>query len=305
MTRPNFFLVGAPKCGTTALDSYLKSHPEVFVSARKELHFFGSDLKFASRPGVENYLANFQTANGKPRVGESSVWYLYSRRAADEIYAFAPHASIIVMLRNPVDLLHSLHSQMVFTAKDDIADFAEALDAEDDRKRGLRLPTVIQTHTIANYDPKIFYYREIIKFSEQLERYYRVFGRGRVHVILYDDFKRKTAEVYRHALEFLGVDPVYQPGFPVINDNKSVRQHTLQRLLHYPPKPLLTAARVLLPRGRLRAAVKSQLLRLNTARQKRRPLEPELRLRLTNEFRPEVERLSDMLGRDLSDWTTA
>jgi hypothetical protein len=164
---------------------------------------------------------------------------------------------------------------------------------------------VTQTRVITNYDPKIFYYREIVKFCEQLERYYRTFGKDRVHVIVYDDFKRDTASVYRQTLDFLGVDATFQPSFPVINDNKSVRQHTVQRLLHYPPKPLLSAAKVLLPRSELRSALKSRLLRLNAARQQRVPLPCELRMRLTNAFRPEVDRLSSLLKRDLAQWSAA
>jgi hypothetical protein len=109
--KPNFFLVGAPKSGTTAMVQYLATHPDIFM-AKKEMHFFGGDLRFRApfyRHNLNEYLAEFQGCNGHCRVGEASVWYLLSSQAASEIYAFKPAANIIVMLREPVEMLYSLY----------------------------------------------------------------------------------------------------------------------------------------------------------------------------------------------------
>jgi len=144
MRTPDFFIVGAPKCGTTAMSDYLRQHPEIYMPQRKEPHFFGSDLD-APYPyfirDKEQYFSLFAEAKDEKRVGEASVWYLYSKRAAFEIKEFCPTASIIIMLRNPVDMIYSLHSQRLFTGNEDIPDFEEALEAEEDRKRGLRIPS--------------------------------------------------------------------------------------------------------------------------------------------------------------------
>ena len=93
--KPNFFIVGAPKCGTTSLHEYLQRHPDVFMPFFKEPHFFGSDLvrlplsrQFRAKPG--RYLKLFRDARGEKRIGESSPWYLASQRAADEIHAYDP-----------------------------------------------------------------------------------------------------------------------------------------------------------------------------------------------------------------------
>src|SRR6476661_1903979 len=93
--RPDFFIVGAPKCGTTAMNDYLRQHPQIFMPERKDISYFGMDLKF-ERPRIsgEEYLSLFRGANGALRVGESSVWYLYSRTSAQEIKSFSPAASI-------------------------------------------------------------------------------------------------------------------------------------------------------------------------------------------------------------------
>src|SRR5665647_751711 len=113
LKRPDFFIVGAPKCGTTAMNNYLAQHPDVFM-AQKEIHYFGSDLKMRVKVSESEYLNYFQNAEEKKLIGEASVWYLFSEKAAAEIKAFSPQAKIIIMLRDPIDVLHSLHSQHLF-----------------------------------------------------------------------------------------------------------------------------------------------------------------------------------------------
>ena len=143
--RPNLFLVGAPKSGTTALATYLGEHPEVFM-APWELNFFGTDLSFRTATGapshirLAHYLSTFSSHAGERYRGDHWSCYLYSARAAEEIRDFAPDARIVVMLRNPVDQMHSQHSEMLYQGDEDIRDFAEALDAEGDRALGRRIP---------------------------------------------------------------------------------------------------------------------------------------------------------------------
>src|ERR671927_280038 len=138
--RPDFFIVGAPKCGTTALYVYLKAHPQIFMPFLKEPHFFGRDL--SSRYGrmtLADYLALFAGAKNDQRVGEASSWYLYSRTAAREIKEFSA-ADIIVIFRNPIDMMYAQHSQLLFQRQEEIVDFKEALAAESERRQGHRIP---------------------------------------------------------------------------------------------------------------------------------------------------------------------
>ncbi|MGH7858384.1 MAG: sulfotransferase, partial [Candidatus Binatia bacterium] len=118
---PDFFIVGAPKCGTTAMNDYLAQHPDVFVPARKEMHFFGCDLVFTiPRITRDEYLQAFANWRGQKRIAEASVWYLYSRTAVREIREFSPAARILVMLRQPVDMMYSLHSQRIYNGTEDL-----------------------------------------------------------------------------------------------------------------------------------------------------------------------------------------
>jgi hypothetical protein len=299
MRKPDFFIVGAPKCGTTAMNDYLKQHPEIFIPEAKELHFFGTDLEFnRPRRTQEEYLSYFAGVKSEKRVGEASVWYLYSRNAANEMKRFSPSADIIIMLRNPVDVLYSQHSQFLYNGNEDIIDFESALNAGDDRKKGLRIP-----HT-ASFVEGLFY-RETAKYTPQIQRYLDVFDWENVHIIIFDDFKSDTAKTYRETLRFLEVSLDFQPDFEVVNPNKRVRSIVL-RYFYQPPAQtkrwLWLVKAFLMPRS-VRRALRQGLKQYNTIYVPRPPLDPELRKRLQTEFAPEVERLSQLLGRDLTHWS--
>ncbi|HZX13259.1 MAG TPA: sulfotransferase domain-containing protein [Thermodesulfobacteriota bacterium] len=304
MRIPDFFIVGAPKCGTTAMQDYLSQHPEIFMPEvkpplflGKEFHFFGSDLKFI-RPTLtkEKYLSYFQEAKNEKRVGEASTWYLYSKRAAYEIKEFNPSASIIIMLRNPVDMIYSVHSQALYNGDEDIDDFKTALDAEPDRKSGLRLPKRVVVPV------ERFFYREVGQYTEQVKRYSDVFGSGNVLVIIFDDFKANTAKIYKETLRFLGVNEDFQPVFEIINSNKRARTKFLASLLRNPPQIAQSLAKLVIPQ-QLRQGLFETLKRYNTIYEPRPPMNPELRKSLQSEFAGEIERLSELLGRDLAHWT--
>jgi len=295
MRRPDFFIVGAPKCGTTAMQDYLGQHPDIFMPEMKEAHFFGADLDApVFFRDEKKYLALFTKAQNERRVGEASVYYLYSKRAATEIKAFAPDASIIAMLRNPVEMIYSLHSQRLYNGNEDIEDFEAALDAEEDRKRGLRLPK--DRHLLAG-----LFYRDVAKYSDQLQRYIETFGREKLKVIIFDELKRNTAEVYKDTCLFLGVDPTFNPLIRVINGNKGVRSVTYRNII-FRPSVLRTVARRVIPDTPRRKIIKV-LERVNLKYEERPPMNPELKQRLKEEFRPEVEKLSHLLGRDLTYWS--
>ena len=141
MNKPSFFIVGAPKCGTTSLCKYLEQHPDIFIPSIKELYYFCTDSTGKKRANtLEEYLSFFEGGKGK-LCGEGSVWYLFSKEAASEIYKFNPEAKIIIMLREPVSLMYSLHSMHLANgSNEDILDFKLALEAEEDRKQGKRIP---------------------------------------------------------------------------------------------------------------------------------------------------------------------
>jgi hypothetical protein len=295
VTRPDFFIVGAFKSGTTALYEYLRRHPQVFMPFLKEPHFFGDDLtRHYGRMSLSEYLALFRDAQPGQRVGEASTWYLYSTTAPRQIAQFSPQAQIIILLRNPVDVMYAQHGQLRFRADEDLADFASALEAESARQHGERLPPPPAR-------PETLFYRHSVQFADQVERYLDTFGRDRVHVVLFDDLVTDTAATYRVVLEFLGVDPTFRPDFAVHNESKRVRSGTLQRLIYNPPAPVRGAASVL-RRYPLVHRARDVVLSMNSRAEGRQRMDPRLRSQLLDEFAPEIERLSTVINRDLSGW---
>lgn len=299
MARPDFFIVGAPKCGTTSLYTYLMAHPQVFMPQRKEPKFFGRDL--AIRPDwcvrdERSYQRLFAPAGAAAvAVGEASPYYLFSRTAAREIHDYAPEARIIVMLRQPVDMLFSLHAQFLWNCNENIPDFAEALAAEPDRAAGRRIPPEASI-------PQALAYRQMGAFSAQVQRCFEVFGRRRVHVILFDDFVADAAAACRAVLRFLSVDDTLVPDVRARNRAKPVQGRWLRRLIVRHPLARRTC-HILVP-ARPRRALNDWLARAAARVGPRRTLDGRLRATLTEQFRPEIERLGDLLERDLSVWLT-
>lgn len=302
MRKPDFFLVGAPKCGTTAMAQYLAARPDIFM-ARKEMHFFGSDLHFRRqfyRRNLEQYLAEFEGWKDQARGGEASVWYLFSKRAAAEIKEFNPNARIVIMLRDPVEMLHSMYYTFRWDGNEHLPTFEEALAASEDRRAGKRIKR--QAYFLQG-----LVYGEIARFAEQVRRYFNSFGRERVHVVVYDDLAVDINAVYRHTLDFLEVNSTrVENYFDPINSNKFVKSSAMRTIMS---EPLLRSAtlaiRPLLPRfifGALQK-VDEKLRKMNSRDGQRPPLAPELRQRLQREYAPEVDRLSELLGRDLTHWS--
>jgi hypothetical protein len=295
---PNLFVVGAPKCGTTALHVYLKAHDDVFMTDWKEPHYFSKDLHTINGRSMreEDYFALFAAADAEKWVGESSPSYLLSKSAAAALKRFSPDARIIVMLRDPVEVMYAFHATQLQMGVESVGDFEEALGLEEARRNGEQLPAV-RSGLLEN-----LFYREVVRFTDQVKRYFDAFGRDRVHVIIYDDLKRDTAVTFEAVLRFLGLLPQSRLEFQKVNENVSPRSVTINNFLWNPPRSLRRLARALVPDAARRKLVVS-LLDLNKETRSRSPMPDQLRLRLQREFAPEVERLSALLNVDLTHWS--
>lgn len=299
--KANLFIVGAPKCGTSAMTQYLAAHPDIYM-ARKEMHFFGQDLRFGPqfyRRDLKAYLGEFQDWNGQRWAAEASVWYLFSTSAAREIKEFNPDARIIIMLRKPSEMLHSLYHQFSYDGNEHLPSFEEALRAQDDRRAGRRLNP--QTYLAQG-----LVYHDTVRYTEQVRRYFDAFGRDNVKVILFDDFVADVPAIYRETLEFLGLEQSPTPAeFKVVNPAKKVRSHFLRAILNSPRiRSAALAARPCIPRWVLSGLqrLEAGLRQSNTRNMRCSPLSPELRAQLDGEFAHEVERLGQLLGCDLTHW---
>ncbi len=303
---PDTFFIGHPRSGSGLLDSYLSGHPDLFM-ARKELHYFGADLRYHDPPrSLENYLEHFHGAGTATRVGEASTWMLISERAAGEVKAFCAanntaEPRILLMLREPTSWLHSLHSHLVFTGDEDIVDFQEALDAEPDRAEGRRLPPYsIPANATA--------YRAHTRYAAQVQRWFEAFGRDRVMVLINDDFRDDSAQVFDAVLRFLGLNVDFAGKDEVLaasqrsrNSNRTVRSAAIRRFVNQPSQRRVLEGVDPAPIPGVGLAIRA-LRRGNIIYADRAPMDPAVKARLQRTLLPEIEALEALLDRDLSPW---
>jgi hypothetical protein len=299
--RPNFFILGAPKCGTTALSEYLRRHDRIFVSTPKEPHYFCDDFDYYYAPGrrtQEHYLRLFAEADERHLVvGEASVWYLYSATAARNIMAFDPTARVVVMVRNPLELVPSLHSQLSYTLDETEPDPAVAWGLQEARRRGEGLPATVRV-------PEFLQYGEAARLGAQVRRVLDVVPRAQVKVLVFDDLRADAGAVYRETLGFLGVPDDGRSEFPRINENKVHRAGGLARLTQRPPSALVSVAKGVKRIARVeRLGVLERLRRRNREVTRREEISPEFAHALREYFRDDVAELGDLIDRDLSAWT--
>jgi len=300
MPKPNFFIVGAPKSGTTALSEYLREHPNVFMCHPKEPFYFATDFpKYASShvKTEEQYVELFNKANkDQYMIGEASAIYLYSEQAIQNIRVFSPEAKIIVMLRNPVDLVYSMHSQLLYSRDEDVIEIQKAWELTSERKQGLRIPKLCR-------DRKSLYYDEVAKLGSQLERLMKIFPNEQIKIIFAEDFFNNTKAVYQDVLEYLGVLDDKRTDFPKINQNKHHRLGWLANVTQHPPKKL-TNMMMKLKRiiGLEHIGILRTLRKINRSEIPRQALPDKFKIKLTQAYYDEVVKLSRLTGRDLSHW---
>jgi hypothetical protein len=223
MRKPNFFIVGAPKCGTTWLYHFLNMHPSVFMPQAKEPHHFNTDSDFRWYPQRDAYEALFAGAPDEAlAIGEASVWYLHSRVAAANILAYQPQARFIAMVRNPLRLAPSMHRQLLFNQFEDVEDFATSWALQSERAAGRRIPKRCVS-------PDILQYRSTCALGSQVEHLIETVGRERVHIILHDDMRIDPAAIYRDVLSFLNLPGWSPPEFKVVHAARERRNVWLKR----------------------------------------------------------------------------
>jgi len=286
---PNFFILGAPKCGTTPMAAWLGQHPGVFIPATKEPHFFNTDdtQDVATLDAYERLFAGATAAHGA--IGEASVWYLSSAVAVANILRHQPDARFIVMLRNPVDMAPALHAEMLISGQENVRDFRAAWSLQDDRRHGRRVPALSRGR-------RRFVYADVCALGTQLQRLLAAVPRERVLTILLDDVIADPRGQYVRALRFLGVDDDGRADFPAYNRARAIRWPALTRAL-------FLAIRIKDRMGiRLNAGVWGRVADWNVVESPRDTLPPDTSDMLRRHFADEVALLGRQLDRDLQHW---
>jgi hypothetical protein len=273
LTLPNFLIIGAVRSGSSALTTYLRQHPQVFMSERKELEFF--DVYFDR--GLEWYGQWFKGAGDSSAIGEASPSYMYDELAPRRIADVLPEARLIAILRNPVDRAYSHYWRVRSRGREPLS-FTEAIEAEP-----ARLASVdVSIRRRVSYLDRGRYFDQLIRVSDHVPR-------DRVEVLIFEELLANPERVYGGLCEFLGIDDAFRPsnlGRPV-GRHKTYRSSGLLRL-----------------NRRVPVRVERAIRRWNEKLSPYPAMDASLRRELLARFEPETAALEAWLGRDLSVWRT-
>ena len=196
---PNLFIVGAPKCGTTAWAEYLGAHPDIFFPAYKDQCFFALDLpNFRLTRTEADYAEMYAEVGDAKVIGEASAMYLFSAAAAGAIRNHDPASKILIFLREQEDFLPSLHNQFLREFAEEIEDFETVW-----RLSGQRPPATIPTTCL---EPRTLDYAAMGRFREQVERYLAAFPADQLRVIRFSDWIADPRTTYLEILDFLALE---------------------------------------------------------------------------------------------------
>lgn len=297
---PNFFIIGAPKSGTTALYDAIKQHPGIFMSPVKEPHFFafkgmppisqgpaGSYFNRATVWELHKYALLFARASKEQAIGEASTTYLSSPLAAQRIRKNLPRSRIVAVLRHPADRAYSYYTFMRQNNVEPECTFESGLALEDKRKKEGWFSGL--------------YYKTNGFYHNQLSVYYECFPRKQIKVYLYEDWRANPHAMLRDLFEYLEVDQGFMPETYRSNVTrlpKSRRLHRWATNLGQPERrsSLLNSVVIRPVSSALRQIDKAFNLGSPP------PLDPETRARLTIDYREDILKLQDLIGRDLSSW---
>lgn len=294
--RPNLFLVGAQKCGTSALAGWLGQHPEVFMSFPKEpgyLAFGEAGYPYLDGHGHPSpasqwvvrseaeYLKLFAAATQRI-IGEASTWYLARPGTAQAITRFSPDARVIVMLRDPVQRAYSAWCHARSDLLEPCETFATALAAE--AQRG---------------DVEfLLRYRQMGLYSEALAHYQATFDPDRLLVLFHEDLRSEPLSTWRTVADFLGIRHEPLPAFEHrYNTSGQPRSALVQRVLN--SHRLKGIVRRVLPHNvamRIKAGVDARNL------EQLPPLDAASSAELAAFFRDDAARVAMLTGRNLDNW---
>lgn len=291
MIQPDFLVIGAYKSGTTALHHYLRAHPDVFVPARKEPNYFAFADQVApfDHPAAAesvrtraNYERLFAGAQAGQKLGEVSPAYLAIASTCDRIRATAPGALLIAVLRNPVERAYSDYLMYRRKGLEHEEHFLNALRQQTDRDPAI--------------DPTSHYISSGM-YCEQLSVYFEAFDRAQLHVVLHEDLSKDRDRVLRDIFTFIGVDPRVTIAEQAPSNVSGVPAGLPMRLAYGIRNRFKDQLRLVVPpsvKRRLDASLERRLIR--------EPLPAEARAWLSDLYRPDIQRLADLLNRDLSSW---
>ena len=286
----DFFIAGAPKCGTSSLAHYLSQHPHVCFSTPKEPGYFAVNHPESRLTVTEKeYRKTFACSSKHKQInGEGSTIYLYSGSAFKEIMAHNPKARVIVMLRNPVELAYSLFLQLRHTADEQEFVFIDAWNKFSERKK----------HTPGK---SLLLYKDVVSLGSQVRELLATVPEKQVFIGFLEDFKLNPPKTYKKILDFLNLPDDNRKEFEVINSSGDHRNIFAKHLFLFVTKNrtlYMLAIKVVrqfrIPNWLVNSIHKSPAKKIEKF------IPSEVRKSIAQELENEVKILSSLVNRDLS-----
>ena len=300
--HPNTFIIGFPKCGTTALSNFLGQHPEVYFSPEKETSVYQNSVQ-RRKISYEKYLTMFEPADlSKHKViAEGGIRNICTETGISEILRSKPNAKFIVMIRNPLQasISHFLQNSGIEVAK----------NFEEQWKKNMKDPErkdLNKTHNIFQGRPASLYL-----YYDKIKRLYDITKFKNVHFIFFEDFKKSNINTFKKLCQFLEIDDSFIPSFKHVNQRSIGKNVVLAKTYNYLSKYTHNI------RGHL------NLIGLNKKTEKIRKKLGLTNILVTTDpksiekaawhsektkqemldwFTPDIEKLEKLLDKDLSHW---
>ena len=210
---PDFFLLGAPKCGTTTIAQWLKEQDSLFLPSVKEPNYFNTDEKLFASHSEEQYRKLYAQARKLQLLGDATPWYLSSETAIRGIVQRNPEAKFIVLVRDHVELACAMHQQEFVSGNEDCEDFHTAWNLQSNREKGLGVPKKC-------YSVKRLLYTKACSIGHQLEFLMTHVDAENVLVIHVEALRDKPAIVKKSLANFLKFESIDRSTFAVVNSRK-------------------------------------------------------------------------------------
>ncbi len=294
---PDFLIIGAARAGTTALHSYLRQSPDIFMPRHKEPNFFafegealackgpGADFINNSVTQLADYTALFDAAPADACLGEASPLYLFSPKAPERIAHHVPQVRMVAILRNPVE---QAFSHYLYAAKyriEPITDFTEALHREEERMA-------------LGWQP-LFGYSRFPRYAEQLDRFFACFPREQLLIRTYEDYLSDPIRLIADILAHIGADATFRPDMSEKMNAGGVPKNAVFQDFLMKSNPLTRAIGLVVPK-QARLRIRDRLAAINMRRDDKLP--KAARTILLDRLADDIRRLGPMIGRDLGDW---
>ncbi len=294
MTLPNFLIIGAAKAGTTSLHSYLKEHPQIYMSPEKEPRYFAPELYTIYNNGVRQggrrktlsfaeYCQLFQAASNEIAIGEASTEYLYIPQALERIKKCIPNVKLIAILRNPIERAFSAFCYQLRDGYETLT-FEQALQAEDKRIQDGFRPG--------------WHYKQVGFYYAQVKRYLENFQPEQIKIYLHEELEDNSIAVAQDVYKFLGVNDTFTPDLTKRNVSGIPKSRLLQDMFTK-DNPLKSAIKPFLP-IQLRKSIYRGVRKHNLGA---KPVLPsKIRQELIELYREDIEQLQTLIQKDLSPW---